>query len=406
MSVLEKVFGRILDTDSHEWIPTLHWDREFGPSTALLAAVVDGMPESGHQGFYTLKIDDEAEIDPDTIWQVKGSPAPGAIDMSRRPAVLDAMGIDRQLIFPSGPGVFGPVLATSPTERVMRKLLRDLGPIAAIWSEAADQFDARAIGHELCRAHNDWCIRVAAIDDRLRPVGVLAPISIDDAMAEAQRLIDAGVRAVMMPSDCPPGGKSPAHPDLDSFWRMFAEANVPVLLHIAGELNFMTSMVWGEAPIFEPNITTVSEIALDPYTLSTAHFGAQNFLTTMILGGVFERHPALRFGIIELTSHWVGPMCENLTMWAEQFSKRLSSVLSLSPSEYLRRNVRVSSFCWEPVDKYIERYELEDVYTFSSDYPHIEGGTETAFQFADRLKALGPNVVEKFFVTNGQLLLP
>jgi predicted TIM-barrel fold metal-dependent hydrolase len=150
----------------------------------------------------------------------------------------------------------------------------------------------------------------------------------------------------------------------------------------------------------------IAEIGLDPYTLSTMHFGAQNFVTTMILGGVFERHPDLRVGVIELTSHWVGPMVENLTGWRDMFAKRLAGTLSLSPSEYLSRNVRVSSFYWEPVDKFIERFGLEDVYVFSSDYPHVEGGIDTAQAFADRLKRLGPDLIEKYFVTNADLLLP
>ena len=46
------------------------------------------------------------------------------------------------------------------------------------------------------------------------------------------------------------------------------------------------------------------------------------------------------------------------------------------------------------------------MYTFASDYPHVEGGLDTASQFAKRIGRLGAGAAEKFFVTNGELLLP
>jgi len=43
-------------------------------------------------------------------------------------------------------------------------------------------------------------------------------------MEMARELIDNGVRAIWMPSGMLPGGKSPAHPDLDPFWTMMEDA--------------------------------------------------------------------------------------------------------------------------------------------------------------------------------------
>jgi predicted TIM-barrel fold metal-dependent hydrolase len=51
-------------------------------------------------------------------------------------------------------------------------------------------------------------------------------------------------------------------------------------------------------------------------------------------------------------------------------------------------------------------YGLEDVYCFASDYPHVEGGKKPVEKFAASLEHLGSRVMEKFFVTNGELLLP
>ncbi|MDT5367257.1 MAG: hypothetical protein QOC62_1688, partial [Mycobacterium sp.] len=49
---------------------------------------------------------------------------------------------------------------------------------------------------------------------------------------------------------------------------------------------------------------------------------------------------------------------------------------------------------------------LQNVLVYGSDYPHYEGGQDPSAQFAERLARFGPEVLEKFFVTNAQLLMP
>jgi hypothetical protein len=73
---------------------------------------------------------------------------------------------------------------------------------------------------------------------------------------------------------------------------------------------------------------------------------------------------------------------------------------------FLRSNVRVSVLCYEEVGYWMERYGLEDVLCFSTDYPHVEGGKRAAMSLYDKVSPLGDAVVEKFFVTNGELLFP
>jgi predicted TIM-barrel fold metal-dependent hydrolase len=124
---------------------------------------------------------------------------------------------------------------------------------------------------------------------------------------------------------------------------------------------------------------------------------------------VFDRHPSLRFGVIEVGSFWIGPLASQLDMWCahnQLFSKTKVVPLSMKPSEFIRRNVRVTAFDFELVDEYIDRYGLEDVYCYASDFPHMEGGKDPMGFFAKRLARLGPEVMEKFFVKNGEWLMP
>jgi predicted TIM-barrel fold metal-dependent hydrolase len=243
----------------------------------------------------------------------------------------------------------------------------------------------------------------------VRPVTPVHEDTVEELMATTQRLLDSGIRVILLMSALPPGGKSPAHSDLDPFWRMIAERDAVATLHIGSEgCGFFKSEEWGNAPVFDGYKLNI-EANLNPWYMSAVHLPAQNFLAAMVTGGVFERHPNLRFGCIELGAHWIGPMAAMLDMWHannQQFGSISVERLPRMPSDYIRRNVRVSAFDFEHVDEYIDMYGLDDVYCYASDFPHIEGGKDPMGDFVKRLERLGPAVMEKFFVTNGEFLLP
>ena len=76
------------------------------------------------------------------------------------------------------------------------------------------------------------------------------------------------------------------------------------------------------------------------------------------------------------------------------------------PSDYVRRNVRVAAFDIEDVGTYIDRYGLEEVYCYASDFPHVEGGKAPMTKFSNSIGRHGADVMRKFFVENGRWLLP
>jgi predicted TIM-barrel fold metal-dependent hydrolase len=126
----------------------------------------------------------------------------------------------------------------------------------------------------------------------------------------------------------------------------------------------------------------------------------------MVIGGVFERHPRLRMGIIECGAQWLGPLVERMELLWDYYPTT-KAALPRRPMDYVVDHVRVTPFFIEPVDVWIDRWpRLADVYCFSSDYPHIEGGVNPVTIFGDRLQRHGEEVMEKFFRTNGQLLMP
>jgi predicted TIM-barrel fold metal-dependent hydrolase len=238
-------------------------------------------------------------------------------------------------------------------------------------------------------------------------VAVVLGDRVADLVDGAERVLALGGRAVMIPAGLPPAGMSPADRRLDPFWHLLATANVPVLHHVSVERGFLKTTVWAaNVAEFVPSNTSSPEFHIEPWRAATLPFASESFLAAMILGGVFERHPSLRFGLAELTAGWVGPFGERLDDVVRQFPSRYSGY-SMLPSERLSSNVRVVPFPFEPVDRYISAYPFtRDVLCYGSDFPHKEGGRDSKRLFADRLRPLGDEVNAKFFVSNAELLLP
>ncbi|MGE2724499.1 amidohydrolase family protein [Mycolicibacterium pulveris] len=406
MSILDTVFGRILDTDNHEFVPAHMWAEQFGEVSKPIAQLFLDLHDPNGLESYTAPVyHDDGPVSREIVekgWGTKRPPvgaiAPGAINMRRRVDVLDVYGVDQTLLFAGGPGVLGNTFIQVSPERV-DWLMGDLNMTREQLLEC---------GRSMLIGYNDWCIETAKISPRLRPVAFIDTTDLDLAIAEIDRVAANGIRAVAVPQGMPPGGLSPGHPDVDPLWDAVVRHDLPVLFHAGGDEGILSSPAWAH---YGRNngvgrLLDSPEGILDPWTWSMMHLGAQTFISAMIFGGAFERFPTLRLGAIEVSAHWVGPMAENMRNVGSQF-RRLTSHLSLTPEEYIQRNVRVSGFLWEPIDAYFDRFPwLQNVLVYGSDYPHYEGGRDPSAEFAQRLARFGPQVIEKFFVTNAQLLMP
>ena len=406
--------GRILDCDAHEHITSGHWAEVFGPQTGSLREIFEELHDPDSTNSLTAHVEqDDRPISVETTWRQAGW-APGAMDMPRRVEVLDFLGFQEQLILSTVPGILGQILVSAPPEALEPEFGIDLKDVMARVGlgdidDGTLQTMCIQLGRGLFDEWNDWSIRTANVSPRLRPVAFIDTLDLKRSISEIDRLARSGIRAINIPSGTPPGGISPGHPDCDPLWEAFVANDIPVIFHGGGSFGLLREQsVWVQ---YGSEIRNVQgrynslEVAMDPYSVSLFFLGVQNFITLMIFGGVFERFPTLRVGCIENGAAWVGPTAEYCELVGSQFKSRIKH-LSLTPKEYLARNVRVTPFFFEPVDRYIERFGLEDVYIYGSDYPHHEGGFDPTAAHVARLESLGQHVLEKFFVTNGQLLMP
>jgi predicted TIM-barrel fold metal-dependent hydrolase len=211
-------------------------------------------------------------------------------------------------------------------------------------------------------AWNRWCAGLVTDGrQRLHPVGHLTLR--DPVWAEAQldALAAAGVRLAMIAA-APVDGRALSHADHDGLWSAFTDHGVTPVFHVADQPRVFDDCWYGDTAAFVPPVESV--FLWVPAALA---------LTDLILNGVFDRHPDLRIGVVELSSIWV-PQFLLMLDGAVDFTSQLNGrtlPLRMRPSEYFRHHVRVSSFSYEGPARLAAK--SGDLFMACSDYPHSEG---------------------------------
>ena len=80
-------------------------------------------------------------------------------------------------------------------------------------------------------------------------------------------------------------------------------------------------------------------------------------------------------------------------------SEPLLAALPERASDYVRRHVRFTPYPTEPVGWLIEQAG-DELFLFSSDYPHPEGGRDPLRRFEDSLGDIGEEARERFYSGN------
>jgi len=131
------------------------------------------------------------------------------------------------------------------------------------------------------------------------------------------------------------------------------------------------------------------------------HQRTEVFWGAMILDGILERFPGLRGASIEEGALWVIPWLMRIDAAPRSFRKTepFLSQLPLTPAEYARRQLRFTPFPTEPAGWIIEQGG-EDLFMFSSDYPHPEGTRDPIARFESTMGSIGEQARTKFYSAN------
>ena len=369
------VEGRTVhDADSHIFEPPGYAEQYADPGIRdrLREALHSDAPAPHVQEAIARQRDPDFRAkDPDEIMLRKNHVALGAILREDRPQALDLLGFASQLVF------------TTTYLGALRSFDKDADP---------------ELAYGLADGHNRGIVDFCSVDRRLLPVCHVPFADIDRAADCAGRAIEMGAAALTIPSD-PPRHHSPSHIGFDRVWAQAQEAGVPILFHVGGETPM--DPVYKEnglppVPDFhggDSNFTSVSYLAIPYAPMQT--------LGTLIIDGVLERFPRLKFGLIELGAAWVPGWMRSMDSAAEAFRRneeRLQNT-SLKPSEYVQRQVRVTPYPHEPAGWVVEQCGPQ-MAMFSSDYPHVEGGRNPLKRFDASLAGCTEAERQAFYCDN------
>jgi uncharacterized protein len=300
----------------------------------------------------------------------KNYEALGAFERKDRPRALDQLGFSSQLIFTTW----------------------CLGNFDLDDSSDVD------LCYAVARAHNNMMTDFCAVDRRFLGSGYVPLADFERAIATAHDAIHSGCKALLLPSRCPKG-HSPSHIAFEPLWALAQEAGLPIVFHVGGEDKLPSSYFENGLPRVkdfhggEENFTSLSFMAI-PHSV-------QLTLAALIIDGVLDRYPGLKFGAIELGASWVPSWMRYMDSAASAFIKnepRLQK-LSLTPSEFVQRQVRVTPYPHEDVG-WIIANSGDSICMFSSDYPHIEGGRNPIKRFDDSLRQTPAAAVLRFYSEN------
>jgi uncharacterized protein len=300
----------------------------------------------------------------------KNYEALGSFRKEDRPRALDELGFTSQLIFTTWClGNFG-----------------------------LDESGKVDLSYAMARAHNRMMTDFCSVDPRFLATGYIPLTDFDRALSTAKDAIQLGCKALLIPSRCPPG-HSPSHIRFEPLWALAQEAGLPIVFHVGGEKKLDEDYFENGLPRVkdfhggEENFTSLSFMPI-PHSVELS-------LAALIIDGVLDRYPNLKFGCIELGASWVPSWMRFMDAAAGAFVKnepRLQK-LSMKPSEFVRRQVRVTPYPHEDVG-WIIANAGEEVCLFSSDYPHVEGGRNPLKRFNDSLANTPARAVERFYCDN------
>jgi predicted TIM-barrel fold metal-dependent hydrolase len=246
------------------------------------------------------------------------------------------------------------------------------------------------------RAFNRWLDEDWGFShgDRIIAAPMLSLADPDAAADEVEWVLSRGARIVhMRPAPVPTEngkGRSFGHPAHDPVWARLAEADVPVAFHLGDSGYEMFAGAWGARDWFEPfrgGVDVLSKLVVSDRPI-------HDTIGSMVVDGVFTRHPTLRVASIENGSDWVALLVKRLLKQANQ----TPWVFAESPLDTVAQHVWVTPYYEEDLRKLADLIGVERV-LFGSDWPHGEGLAEPT-DFVKELHAFTDDEVRRVMRDN------
>jgi predicted TIM-barrel fold metal-dependent hydrolase len=212
----------------------------------------------------------------------------------------------------------------------------------------------------VAEAYNTWLHEFCQANPaRLKHVAIVAPQNLDGSVREIRRAAtELGTVAVMLPTHVPLRPDY-GHPYWDPLYAEAARHDVAIAFHHKSVHGELTDQRFN-------NFITVHTIGHPVEQMMS--------LTSVIVGGVLERFPTLRFAFLEGGIGWVPFWMDRMDEEVEKRGAAEAPYLTKLPSEYIKSgHIYFGVECEEKTIPDAVRWGLEDTLLYSSDYPHWDG---------------------------------
>jgi len=249
-------------------------------------------------------------------------------------------------------------------------------------------------------AFNLWLDEDWGFDRPDRRIIAAPIISLADpakALEEVDFVLGRGARLVLVRPAPVPGLVKPrslGDRSHDPVWARLAEAGVPVGFHLSDSGYLHIAAAWGGKSTFEGfgAKDPLDNVLLDDRAI-------HDTMASMIVHGVFTRHPKLKAVSIENGSYFVHRLVKRLKKAANTQPRDFPE----DPVEQLRNNVWIAPYYEDNLPELAEVIGVDKI-LFGSDWPHGEG-LESPLSFSEELTDFGEGDTRKIMRDNALDLL-
>jgi len=244
-------------------------------------------------------------------------------------------------------------------------------------------------------AYNDAIAELQrAGQGRLYPQAVLPLWDMDATLKELRRCReDLGLTGVVM-SDAPHAFGQPvlSDPAWDRFWSTCQDLALPINFHIGSSGVSFAGDYWGSA--FGPTEDGAPDRVRSVFSATSVFIMNFRDITNLILSGVLERFPRLKFVSVESGVGWIPFVIQSLDYTMDEILSREQRARFKRTAKQMFMDQIYASYWFEGpnnVDNYISEFGVDNL-MFETDYPHPQ--------------CLYPQVREKVVETLGKYDLP
>jgi len=268
-----------------------------------------------------------------------------------RLSLMDSLGVGTQVVYPNAIGIGGSAMQAAASEPGLQRF-----HVQAYNDAAAEQQEESG--------------------NRLLGQMVLPLWDINECVAEVERGRKLGLTGITM-TDQPQFWKQPAliDPAWDPLWAACQSLELPVSFHIATgpfEELVKAPTYWGkERSLFVDNGARLNA-KLACYQTATLQIGNQVVVLNLLVSGLLDRFPRLKFISVESGLGWVPFALQALeAIMRETMDAEVRSQFKRTPTEAFRDQIYVT-YWFEgksAVEHYVATFGSDNI-MFETDFPH------------------------------------